>query len=65
MEGEAATLLYLAMFFRQGKQYTEALDYYQQALEKGQVLGSPVFEAGAYLGAGDMHSAAWTASVSR
>ena len=53
VDGEAGALLYLAMFFRQGKQYVEALDYYQQALEKGRALGSPVFEAGVYLGAGD------------
>jgi CHAT domain-containing protein/tetratricopeptide (TPR) repeat protein len=52
-EGEAATLLYLAIFYRQGKQNAEALDYYQQALEKGRALNSPVFEAGVYLGAGD------------
>ena len=53
VDGEAATLLYLAMFYRQGKQYSEALDYYQQALDRGRALGSPVFEAGVYLGTGD------------
>ena len=54
VDGEVATLFYFAMFYRQGKHYAEALDYYQQALEAGRVLGSPVFEVGVSVGIGDM-----------
>ncbi len=55
-DGQAGTLFYFALFYRQQQDYAAALDYYRRAQEAGRQLNSPLFDAGTFLGIGDMQA---------
>lgn len=55
-DGQAAALFYTALFYRQQQDYAAALDAYQRAQEAGRPLNSPLFDAGIFLGIGDMQA---------
>jgi CHAT domain-containing protein/tetratricopeptide (TPR) repeat protein len=56
IDGEAGTLFFFALYCRQQQDYAAAFDYYQRAQEVGRRLNSPLFDAGTFLGMGDMQA---------